>query len=75
MLPAGLGVGIDPETYTRPPILELISRAGDVPEQEMAATFNMGLGFVAIVDEAPEGWLLVGEVTEGGGVDLGYASK
>ena len=75
LLPAGLGARIDPDTYTRPPILGVVSQAGGVPEEEMAATFNMGLGFVAVVDEAPEGWLRVGEVTEGGGVDLGYASR
>jgi phosphoribosylformylglycinamidine cyclo-ligase len=79
MLPVDLGVRIDPNSYARPPIFDLIAAVGDVEPDEMAATFNMGLGFVAIVDPERtadvEGWLRVGEVIEGGGVYLGYASR
>ena len=77
MLPESLGMRIDPNAYARPPIFDLIAAAGDISPDEMAATFNMGLGFVAIVDpgERAEGWLRVGEVIEGGGVYLGYASR
>ena len=33
-----------------PPIFNLISRHGNVPEDEMFATFNMGLGMLVIVE-------------------------
>lgn len=77
MLPSGLGASIDPDTYQRPPVLDLIAEAGEVSPEEMAATFNMGLGFVAVVEPGavPNGWLQVGEVVEGGAVDLGYARR
>jgi phosphoribosylformylglycinamidine cyclo-ligase len=79
MLLEGVGVRLDPNSYARPPIFDLIAAAGDVEPDEMAATFNMGLGFVAIVDSEraadATGWLRVGEVIEGGGVYLGYASR
>ncbi|HUG75235.1 MAG TPA: phosphoribosylformylglycinamidine cyclo-ligase [Acidimicrobiia bacterium] len=79
MLPDGVGMHIDPDSYARPPIFALIAAAGDIEPDEMATTFNMGLGFVAIVDphraERARGWLHVGEVVEGGGVDLGYAAR
>lgn len=79
----GLGLVVDASRYTRPAIFDLIARTGDVPMQEMAHTFNMGLGFVIIVDPAtadamgtqhPE-WRDVGCVVEHahGGVELGYA--
>jgi phosphoribosylformylglycinamidine cyclo-ligase len=77
MLPQGLGATIDPDTYERPPVFELIGEAGEVAAAEMAATFNMGLGFVAIVEPGmePPDWIRVGEVVEGGVVDLGYAVR
>ena len=75
----GLTIRIDPDTYPRPPILELIRTSGEVTAAEMAATFNMGLGFLAVVgaDDAATGeslgWLRVGEIVAGSGkVDLGH---
>jgi len=35
-----------------PPIFELIARGGSVPPAEMWEVFNMGCGFVAVVEEA-----------------------
>jgi phosphoribosylformylglycinamidine cyclo-ligase len=74
-----LGIRLNPASFRRPPILDLIQASGDVEEAEMAATFNMGLGFLAVVapgDATPAvalGWLPVGEVTAyGGQVDLGH---
>jgi phosphoribosylformylglycinamidine cyclo-ligase len=82
MLPDGLVVRIDPDTYFRPPIFDLIASAGEVSDDEMAATFNMGLGFIAVVSagdaETVEemGWLRVGDVVAGTGrVELGYARR
>jgi phosphoribosylformylglycinamidine cyclo-ligase len=79
LLEDGLSLTIDPDSYTRPPILDLIRTGGGVGWADMATTFNMGLGFLAVAspDDAPTaeglGWLRVGEITAGGGeVDLGY---
>jgi phosphoribosylformylglycinamidine cyclo-ligase len=82
MLSGGLTVRIDPDTYARPPIFDLIASAGDVGDDEMAATFNMGLGFLGVVSAGDAaaaeemGWLHVGEVVTGEPrVDLGYARR
>lgn len=77
MLPEGLGAHIDPAAYERPAIFDLIAEAGDITAAEMAATFNMGLGFLAVVEPGGEfpGWQRVGEIVEGAGVDLGYAAR
>ena len=79
----GLGMQIDPSTYERPAIFAAIQKAGDISDQEMACTFNMGLGFLVVVSaEVAEQalttlgspWLRVGTITdEFQGVDLGYA--
>jgi len=71
MLPEGLRMHLDPGRWTRPPIFGLIEGAGPVSGAEMAATFNLGLGFLAVVDPAAaptwegSGWLPVGEVRAG----------
>ncbi|MBI5508716.1 MAG: phosphoribosylformylglycinamidine cyclo-ligase [Deltaproteobacteria bacterium] len=74
---------IEPQSYRRPPIFDLIAAAGAVSATEMARTFNMGLGFVVVLDaEAAtsvvasgiDPWIMVGAVVPGRhGVDLGYA--
>lgn len=78
MLPGGLGMRLDPGSFRRQEIFDMIAAAGEVTPGEMAATFNMGLGFVVIVEPAAadtaaaQGWLRVGAVVPEGGVDLGH---
>jgi phosphoribosylformylglycinamidine cyclo-ligase len=52
VLPDDLGVVVDPAAWTRPAVFDLVQRAGDVDEDEMRRTFNLGLGLVAVVDPA-----------------------
>ena len=49
ILPAGLGAEVDPATWHRPPIFDLIAAEGPVEGAEMYRTFNMGLGMLAVV--------------------------
>lgn len=49
VLPPSTSAVIDPQTWDRPAIFELISSLGRVEEKEMFATFNMGVGMVVIV--------------------------
>ncbi|MFZ0015165.1 MAG: phosphoribosylformylglycinamidine cyclo-ligase [Acidimicrobiia bacterium] len=51
VLPPGLGATIEPNSWERPSVFELISECG-VAEDEMRRIFNLGIGFVLIV--APE---------------------
>ncbi|MCS7174905.1 phosphoribosylformylglycinamidine cyclo-ligase [Pseudothermotoga sp.] len=50
VLPNGLEARIDRTSWSVPFIFQLIQRLGDLSDREMFRTFNMGIGFVLIVD-------------------------
>ena len=50
-LPAGLGVEIHPGSWPVPPIFTLIQSSGDIADEEMVRTFNVGIGLTAVVPE------------------------
>jgi phosphoribosylformylglycinamidine cyclo-ligase len=49
IIPAGLQVAYEPHSWERPPIFGLIQQIGQISEEEMFNTFNLGLGFAAVV--------------------------
>ncbi|MFO0693179.1 MAG: phosphoribosylformylglycinamidine cyclo-ligase [Polyangiales bacterium] len=49
VFPSGVGAEIDLASFERPAIFRLIQEKAKVEEHEMRRTFNLGLGFVAIV--------------------------
>ena len=51
ILPKGLGLDIDWQSWERPAIYSLIQNLGNVPEEDMRATFNLGIGLIAVVDK------------------------
>ena len=52
MLPDGIGAEIIKDSYDLPPIFKMLSTDGDISEQMMYNTFNMGIGMVLAVDPA-----------------------
>ena len=52
MLKDGTRAVIRKDSYPIPPVFHMLSVDGDVEEQMMYNTFNMGLGMVLAVDEA-----------------------
>lgn len=50
ILPEGRSLEIKWEAWERPPVFELIKDLGNVPEADMRATFNLGIGLVAVVN-------------------------
>jgi len=48
-LPEGITVDIDYDSWERPEIFNIIQKAGDISEEEMRKTFNLGIGFCLIV--------------------------
>ncbi len=52
VLPVGLGVRLDAGAWTIPPVCRWIAEAGAVAPDEMARTFNCGIGMAVIVDPA-----------------------
>ena len=49
VLPPGVRLHIDWNAWKKPPIFDLIQRTGDVPEEDMRRTFNLGVGLVLVV--------------------------
>jgi phosphoribosylamine--glycine ligase/phosphoribosylformylglycinamidine cyclo-ligase len=84
VLPAGLGCVVDAERWPLPDVFRTLMRWGGVAPQEMARTFNMGIGMVLIVDRARVPWAVaalrdtpggaavyeIGSVVPGSGVQL-----
>ncbi|HET6527265.1 MAG TPA: phosphoribosylformylglycinamidine cyclo-ligase [Balneolaceae bacterium] len=54
IIPDGLKIKVDWQMWERPPLFKLIQKIGNVPEEDMRATFNLGIGLIAVVapDEA-----------------------
>jgi phosphoribosylformylglycinamidine cyclo-ligase len=52
VLPEGLGADIDAAAWKLPEVVRWLAKAGGIAQNEMARTFNCGIGMVVIVDEA-----------------------
>ncbi|HEX5579872.1 MAG TPA: phosphoribosylformylglycinamidine cyclo-ligase [Candidatus Limnocylindria bacterium] len=48
-LPAGLGVEVETGSWRVPRIFSLIQERGDIADDEMVRTFNLGIGMTAVV--------------------------
>ena len=48
-LPSGLGVEVRTGSWHVPPIFTLIQQRGDISDEEMVATFNLGIGLTIVV--------------------------
>ena len=66
-LPKGLAAELERSAWSVPPVFELIARRGRVADDEMLATFNMGLGMVLVTDGPLPGLPVVGRVLEQAG--------
>lgn len=56
IVPDGLSISVDWEAWERPAIFTHIQELGNVPEEDMRATFNLGVGLIAVVSpDAVEG--------------------
>jgi phosphoribosylformylglycinamidine cyclo-ligase len=52
MLPRGMAAIIEMGSWTVPPIFEHLQKLGNVAQEEMLRTFNMGLGMLLVVPSA-----------------------
>jgi phosphoribosylformylglycinamidine cyclo-ligase len=71
ILPQGMGVTIHKGTWNIPKEMTWLQDIGQISEVEMYRTFNMGIGFIMVVDPetaAKLSYSIIGEVTEGQGV-------
>lgn len=51
IVPEGLALSVDWNSWPELPIFDLIRKEGQVPEEDMRRTFNLGLGLVMIVSK------------------------
>ena len=77
MMRPGLTARIDVKSFPKPPVFDIIQRAGDIPVRDMYNTFNMGIGMmialpaeqadkaVTALKAAGEDAYLIGSVAEG----------
>jgi phosphoribosylformylglycinamidine cyclo-ligase len=77
ILPKGMGAVIDRSSWTVPPLFEHLQQLGNVEDDEMLRTFNMGIGLIvvipaekikkakAILNRANERHCLIGRVVRG----------
>lgn len=49
ILPKGLHLKVDWQSWKRPPVFQVIQRLGKVPEADMRRTFNLGVGLVLVL--------------------------
>jgi len=52
MLPDGIRAEVKKDSYEVPAIFKLLQKTGDIAEEMMYNTYNMGLGMVLAVDPA-----------------------
>ena len=52
ILPDGTGAVIDRSSWRVPPIFQWLQRTGNVPDDDMMRTFNMGIGLIVACDNA-----------------------
>lgn len=52
ILPEGLKLDIDWSSWDRPKIFNLIRETGNVPEEDMRASFNLGIGLIVAANPA-----------------------
>jgi phosphoribosylformylglycinamidine cyclo-ligase len=49
ILPKGMGAQVDLATWQVPPLFEHLQKLGNVEQDEMLRTFNMGIGLIAVI--------------------------
>jgi len=52
IVPDGLALDVRWDAWRRPGLFQVIQEVGDVPEEDMRRTFNLGVGLVVVVPEA-----------------------
>lgn len=81
ILPSGTAARIDRDTWQTPPLFQWLADAGEVPDEDLYRTFNMGIGLIVAVaagdadgvltrfhDAGEAGAVVIGAVTGGDGL-------
>jgi len=52
VFPVGMGAILEERAWSVPAVFRVMQQLGNVPEEDMKRTFNMGIGFAMVVDKA-----------------------
>jgi phosphoribosylformylglycinamidine cyclo-ligase len=52
IIPKGLRASISYQAWPPQPIFEVLQKTGNVPDNDMKKTFNMGIGYIVIVEQS-----------------------
>jgi phosphoribosylformylglycinamidine cyclo-ligase len=86
-LPEGLGARVDPAAWPMPSVMRVLGGLGGIPDAELRATFNAGLGMVLVVPTGAAaatvelaaargiGAWIVGEVVEAASIGGRYVEE
>src|SRR5690606_29920334 len=58
VVPDGLGIALDGDSWKRPALFDWLQREGNVAREEMLRTFNCGIGYTLIVPRDQAGHTL-----------------
>lgn len=74
ILPEGMELSVNWNSWERPAVFSLIQAVGNVPEEDMRSSFNLGIGLIAVVSkkvlpaledtcsDMGEEWMEIGEI-------------
>ena len=77
VIPDGLSARLNRGNWTVPPVFRALQRLGDISDDQMFRTFNMGIGFILVLpdsvvelatkllEEAGEAVVHLGEIVQG----------
>lgn len=77
IFPAGTSPVIERTAWTPPPLFAFLQQAGEVPDEDMYRTFNMGVGLVIACDRRDAGEVLraLAAAGESGAVAIGHVAE
>ncbi len=65
VIPDGLGIAVDSGAWPQPPVFAWLQQHGNIEQSEMWRTFNCGIGFVLVMDDAHADAAIAGLATDG----------
>lgn len=65
VIPDGLGIAVDSSAWPQPPVFAWLQQHGNIEQSEMWRTFNCGIGFVLVMDDAHADAAIAGLAADG----------
>jgi phosphoribosylformylglycinamidine cyclo-ligase len=73
ILPEGCSLEINWSEWKRPAVFDLIQKTGNVPEEDMRQSFNLGIGMIAVVNAEAQDEIIA--IADENGEDIIYVGQ